>query len=112
MDSKPEVHISEIPKNYHLLETTVEEDHTLNRLAWFSDYYYGVMDVGDRIIQVNDLRYGTFKGDGSQPKDYIFSFKIDLDENGKYQMLETQAGPPNDRQDDWFQEFWARIKGI
>lgn len=111
-DSEPNVIIKEIPKNYHLLDKTEENDHTLERLSWFSNGYYGIMDVRQDSLQVNDLRYGTFRGDGDQPEDYIFSFVIAKDEKGDYEMADMQAGPPEDREDNWFVDYWTRIKGI
>jgi hypothetical protein len=111
-DSKPEVKLSEIPKNYDLLEAGPEDDYTLNRLAWFSNGYYGVMDIGDGVVQINDLRFGTFRGDGSKPSDYIFSFQIKKDSDGKYQMAKLQAGPPEERDENAFAKLWERMKGI
>ena len=112
LDSEPRVIIEEIPKNLHFLDSSPEEDHTLERLSWFTNGYFAVMDQGDGKFQINDLRYGTFRGDGSKAEDYIFSFEIFKNEESKYIMSDMEAGPPEDREDDWFGEYIERIKGI
>lgn len=105
------VRFNKVEKNHHLLHD-LTNDHTLKTLTWFSDNYFTVTDVGAGQYQFSDLRFGTFKGKGDSPDDFIFRFLLtDLGENG-YQMEEAVGGPPEGGAGSLVGDLWARIKGL
>lgn len=94
----------------HALLTNYKDDHTLNTLQFFSDDYYAVMQLDSNLYQLNDLRYGTFKGDGSKPNDYIFKFKL-IPKNGELELQKTDAGPEEGDGGNFAANLWNRMLG-
>lgn len=103
-----------IPKNHHLLRNAKSDDHTINTLKWFSDGYFSVLKRKDGRLQINDMRYATFRADGSQGEnDFVFRFVMEQDENGYYHLSDAEGGPPEDQDmGNLFGRLWQRIKGI
>ena len=102
--------LNEIAKNHDFIDP-LPDDKVINILSWFSNDYYMIMKRKDGLLQLNDLRYGTFSGDGTGEDDYIFSFIIDK-KGDYYNLLEERAGPPDGNQQERFSELLDRIKGI
>ncbi len=100
-----------IPKNHDLIEGW-ETDRTLKTLQWFSKGFYNVIRRTDGKYQVNDLRYGTFRGNGNGESDYIFRFPLDKDSEGNYYVLDAEGGPPEGEEKKLMRDLWTRIKGI
>ena len=108
-DEEKVFQLSPIAGNHHLVKG-FEEDHTLNKLRFFSNDYYGIMELENGTLQLNDLRYGTFKGDGSKSSDYIFHFLLEEHE-GQFQLGKTEAGPQEGEGENMLADLWSRIKG-
>lgn len=112
-DTEPKFKLKRYPKNHHLLEVPVEDDHVLSTLAWFSDGYYAVIERADGDLQINDMRYGTFRGEGDSEDDFIFNFPIRQQADGSYELIKAQGGPPEDvDMGQMANDLWNRIKGI
>ncbi len=98
-----------IPKNHDLLQGT-DEDKTINTLRWFSDDFYNVLERPDGTLQINDLRFGTFRQVGGI-NDYIFRFLVERQNDGKFLMKKTIGGPEDDSLSGVFGDLFRRIKG-
>lgn len=110
-DKVQEFKLVEVPKNHHWLDAK-EEDKVINTLSWFSKGYYSVLRRRDGRLQVNDMRYGTFR-DGTHDEDsYIFRFVVEKDVNGDYQMDDAVGGPKRGGEKDMLKELSERINGI
>ncbi len=113
LDKEKVFKLSKVPKNHDLLADAKADDKTLNILKWFSKEYYMLLKRKDGNIQFNDMRYGTFRGDSYGENDFIFRFILEKGEDGYYQMLDAEGGPPEDMdQEAMASELWNRIKGI
>lgn len=99
-----------VEKQHDLLPQS-GQDPTISTLRWFSDDYYGVIKRSDGLLQINDLRYGTFRNTGGE-NDYIFRFVLEKQPDGSYEMQETRGGPDEDETAGIFLELWERIKGV
>lgn len=100
---------TKVAKNHDLLKN-LDTDPTIKTLRWFSDNYFTVNQVGKQY-QVNDLRFGTFSGEGSSPDDFVFKFMLtDKGEEGYY-MEEAKGGPPEGKEDAILTNIWTRMKG-
>ena len=101
-----------IPKNYELLEGH-HDDQTVEIVRWFTKGFFNVIVRRDGRLQMNDLRYGTFRGKGDGEDDFIFRFIIEQLDDGTYKMSDSEGGPPddNDRR-EMIGQLWERIKGI
>ena len=111
LDKSENVIFKSIPKNYDLLSAAKEDDYDVNTIKWFSKGYYTVLKRKDGRLQVNDMRYGTFGGDGSNPDDYIFRFILNLDKNGYYHIDQRSQAAPNNMKKA-FSDLFKRLKGI
>lgn len=110
-DKKKEFKLVEIPKNHFWLDAK-EDDKVINTLDWFSKGYYSVLRRRDGRLQVNDMRYGTFR-DGSIGEDsYIFRFVVEKDDSGYYQLDDAEGGPKRGGEKDMLSQLSKRIKGI
>ena len=110
-DTEKKVILYKLPKNWDLLAAN-KDDTTVNTLAWFSNDYYNVMKRKDGGLQINDMRFGTYDGNATNEKSFIFSFGVEKDAHGNYQIFDEQTGPPADRRIHIFKGLWERIKGI
>ena len=57
------------------------------------------------------LRFGAYFDKEGNNTDYIFSFLLE-EEDGKYELIETIIGPPKDQEEEYIDNFLARIWGI
>lgn len=113
LDKEPKFKLSKFDKNHDLISDAPDNDKVINTLKWFSNGYYAVMKRLDGKLQINDMRYGTFRGDGSSEKDFIFNFPIELQSDGNYKLIKAQGGPPEDADmGQMAKDLWARMKGI
>jgi len=85
-------------------------DHDIDRLRWFSNDYFSVIDHQDGI-QFNDLRFG------SQPRDdggrhYIFNFVLIPKGSSGFEMTGSNGGPPPGKEEEMIAQLVERIKGI
>ena len=112
-DSEPKFKLSKMKKNHDFISDASQDDKVINTLKWFSNNYFAVMVRQDGKLQINDMRYGIFKGDGTSEEDYIFHFPIERHSDGRYSLLKAQGGPPDgtDRK-KMAADLWKRIKGI
>ena len=110
-DKKQEFKLVEIPKNHHWLAAK-EDDKVINTLSWFSNGYYSVLRRRDGRLQVNDMRYGTFRDGTIDEESYIFRFVVEKDENGDFQMDDAVGGPRRGGEKEMMQQLSKRIRGI
>jgi inner membrane protein len=110
-DKEPKFKLFEVPKNYDLLDYK-PDDKVIKTLQWFSKEYYSVMRRKDGLLQINDIRYGTFDGEETDEDSYIFRFILDKDENGYYQMQQAIGGPKRGSEGEIFGDLFERVGGI
>lgn len=109
-DTDKKFKLAQIPKNRHLAIDS-GNDRVLNILKWFSNDYYAYIIREDGKLQFNDMRYGTFRGEGNSENDYIFRFVLDESEAG-YSLDEAEGGPPEGSEDQMMKDLFNRVKGI
>ncbi len=110
-DKEQKFKLYEIPKNHNLLNYK-SDDEVVNTLKWFSNDYYSVMRRKDGLLQINDMRYGTFDGKDVNEDSYIFRFVVDKRENGNYQLQTADGGPKRGSEEEIFSKLFERISGI
>ena len=92
----------------HQLIIDGEKDKTIQTLRWFTNDFYNVMERPDGKLQLNDLRFGTFRQRGDI-KDFIFRFQL---VRGKdYEMVKTIGGPEDESIGEVLGDLWGRVKG-
>jgi inner membrane protein len=110
-DKKKEFKLVEIPKN-HIWLNAKEDDKVINTLDWFSKGYYSVLRRKDGRLQVNDMRFGTYREGTVDEDSFIFRFVVEKDESGYYQLDKAVGGPKRGGEKDMLSELNSRIKGI
>ena len=103
------VKFSKIEKQHTLIQN-IDSDPTITSLRWFSDNYFCIDNVDGNLL-FNDLRFGAYFDKEGNNTDYIFSFLLE-EEDGKYEMVETIIGPPKDQEEEYIDNFLARIWGV
>ena len=111
--------LDEIPITFHPVEKgygllhNLETDETLRVLRWFSAGYYNAVLRDDGSLQVNDLRFGSFSGRGTDADDYIFRFKlIDRGPDAAYGFERAQGGPPDTKAEEMMMGLFKRAGGL
>ncbi len=104
------VTFNRIDKNHEVLKG-LNTDPTVATLRWFSKDYFNIIET-DSTYQFNDLRFGTFRGEGTSKDDYIFKFLLKDKGNGTYAMEEAKGGPPKGGAGSLLKELIERIKGL
>ena len=104
--------LQEIPKNHELI-APYETDKTIEILKWFSADYYAVLVRKDGLLQLNDMRYGTFNGGSANDEDnYIFKFVLE-EEEGVIHFDPSKSGPPaRSNPKEMMDQLIGRTKGI
>ncbi|HRX29339.1 MAG TPA: metal-dependent hydrolase [Saprospiraceae bacterium] len=104
--------LQEIPKNHELI-APYETDKTIEILKWFSADYYAVLVRKDGLLQLNDMRYGTFNGGSANDEDnYIFKFVLE-EEEGVIHFDPSKSGPPaRSNPKEMMDQLISRTKGI
>ena len=110
-DREPKFKLFEVPKNYDLIDYK-SDDKVVNTLKWFSKDYYAVIRRKDGLLQINDMRYGTFDGADAGEDSYIFRFVVDKDSDGYYQLQSADGGPKRGSEGEIFGDLFDRIGGI
>lgn len=101
-----------VAKGHELLHN-LDTDETLTVLRWFSAGYFNAVRREDGTLQLNDLRFGTFSGRGTDPDDYIFRFKlIDRGPAEPYGFERAKGGPPDRKAEDMMQDLFRRAGGL
>ncbi len=98
-----------IEKNHDLIDAK-PDDETIQTLRWFSNDFYNIMERSDGKIQLNDLRYGTFKQLGDM-NDYIFRFHLEQQQDGTYAMSAARGGPEDESIVSLLSDLFERISG-
>ena len=109
-DTSP-IQFNPINKNHDLIDGN-QDDRTIRILKWFSKDFYNIITRKDGRLQFNDLRYGTFRGQGGGENDYIFRFIIEKQADNSYEMQASDGGPPPGEEKEMMSSLWNRIKGI
>lgn len=100
-----------ISKGHHLLEEHIEDDKTLRTLAWFSNNYYNVAEVGKDTFQISDLRYGLMGGTTPKLENFVFKFYVTKGKDGKYKLI--SGGPARESDiDHRLEKLVERVNGI
>lgn len=110
-DKEAKMLFQEIPKNHHLLSEVKADDFDVYTIKWFSKGYYAAMYRKDGRLQVNDMRYGTFGGDGMGEDDYIFKFVLEKDSSGYYHIDPSSQRPANNNMQNAFKAMFIRMRG-
>ena len=100
----------EVPKNHDWLEAKAD-DNVVETLKWFSNDYYSVLRRKDGRLQINDMRFGTFRGKQDGEDSYIFRFIVEKDEQDNYVLNAADGGPKRGGEEELFQSLINRIKG-
>ena len=66
----------------------------------------------DGRLQINDLRYGAFSGDGRNEDDFLFKFVLDKDANGYYHIDQSSQRSPDTDMKGALSTLLQRMKGI
>ena len=111
-DHEKSFKLNSIPKNHHLIADAKSDDKVINILKWFSNDYYHILVRRDGMLQFNDMRYGTFRGDSYDEEDFIFRFVIEKGNDGYYDLIKEIAGGPDGKEAEMFTELMTRLKGI
>lgn len=99
---------NKLPKNWELING-LEEERPVEIVKWFSKGYYNALRRKDGKIQLNDLRYGSFRDTFESENDYIFKFILEK-RNGEWTADESRAGREFDQQA--FIDYFDRVRGI
>lgn len=110
-DKEEKFKLTPVPKNLSYISSH-ENDSTIKILKWFSNNYIAIIERRDGRIQLNDMRYGTFRESNNSEDDYIFRFIVEPDENGELQLSESFGGPPDEDRASMMGTLMTRIKGI
>lgn len=78
-DDSKEIKFRYIPSNGDTINN-LGENGVIKTLKWFSNGYYTITS-DNKNIYFNDIRFGTIGGWNSSNSDYIFSFRILMDDN-------------------------------
>lgn len=109
LDREPKVKsFTVIPKNHELL-ASYGEDRVAEILKWFSNGYYTLSDEPAIGLQFYDLRFGSIDQTFDESTDYIFSFRLVPDEEGKLEAFQHRAR--GKAAENAFSDLWGRLKG-
>ena len=109
-DSDTDIDLQFTPKNYDLLDAR-KDDPTIKTLAWFSDGFYSASAKENGELIINDLRFGSINDPNKDDQvEFIFSFPVQKNEEGYYEITRSFEGPPGDRQ-EMLQNLIKRVKG-
>jgi inner membrane protein len=113
LDKDKSIKLVSVPKNQELLKDISPDDFTVKTIKWFSKDYYSVLNRADGRLQINDLRYGSYRGDQTGENDFIFRFILNKDQEGKYQIDPKSQRPAEDMDTkEMMGKLIERIKGI
>jgi len=102
----------EVLKNHHLIADAKDDDKTINILKWFTNDYYMCLVRQDGRVQLNDMRYGTFRGSDYGEDDFIFKFILEKDSKGYYFITDEAGRPSPEDREAMMPLLIERIKGI
>ncbi len=107
-DKEPRVLFEKIERN-QTDEDLPLNDHTFERMRWFSNDYYTIIDHQEGL-QFNDLRFGGSRTKTGE-RHYIFNFVLKKEADA-YRMIGSNGGPPPGEEQEMISNLWKRIKGI
>ncbi len=108
-DKQRKVHFEHIALNETGSDLPLE-DHTFERMRWFSNDYYSIINHSEGL-QFNDLRFGSQLSNAGE-RHYIFNFVLKKEDDGTYVMIKNNGGPPPGEEQEMMSSLWTRIKGI
>jgi len=111
-DKEPFFKLNQVPKQRHLIADAKPDDQTINTIKWFCDDYHICLIREDGQLQINDFRYGNFGGNQYGENDFIFRFLMRKNDDGYYEMIKSDAGPPMEKRMNVFGDIWERVKGV
>ncbi|MEZ4994892.1 MAG: metal-dependent hydrolase [Saprospiraceae bacterium] len=109
LDSEPKVESFTIIPKHHELLAPYRDDRVTEILEWFSNGYYSLSDEPAIGLQFNDLRFGSIDQTFDESTDYIFSFRLVPDEEGKLEAFQHRAR--GKAAGNVVSDLWERMKG-
>ena len=107
-DKNPTIEkFSVLPKHHELIDHLADK-REIKILKWFSKNYYNIIVREDGRLQMNDLRYGSFKEGFENENDYIFKFIL-TEKDGHLEVDESRGGREIDG--EAFKEYFDRVLG-
>lgn len=108
MSDEPKIKkFTRLEKNWELING-LENEKPVKIVKWFSQGYYNALKRTDGRIQMNDLRYGSFRDTFESEDDYIFKFILEK-KNGEWTAEESRAGREINK--EGLQEYFDRVMG-
>jgi len=108
-DKEKKVHFSYTARNPIGAEVLLK-DRTIECLKWFSNGYY-TLSEHEEGLQFNDMRFGSLPLDGGDTH-YIFNFIVRPRNDGSYELLGSNGGPPPGQEQEMLKVLWERLKGV
>ena len=105
-----EIKFTALKQNENMLQNS-SDDRTVRILKWFTNGYYNVITRKDGKLQMNDLRYGSLNNNYLDEDSYVFRFPLEQNENGNYDVLDSDCGPPEGSEKEMMSILIERIKG-
>lgn len=109
LDKNKNIELVPIDKNHDLLEAK-EDDLAINTVKWFMKDYYTIAKTKYGRLQLNDMRYGLeFSADPHVDDLYIMEHILEKNEEGYYELIETEEEETIGSEQQQFMEMWRRI---
>lgn len=111
MDKDKNIKFYKLPKNHELL-APYKDEHYVKILKWFAQGYYNVIDQGNGVLQINNLRFG-FMGFGmmsEMEEQYIFRYRIAQKED-KFECWPVFPEVEDIEFSKMFSALWRRMLG-
>lgn len=107
-DTQPDTPYYYFPKNHHLTESVIH-DRNVKRLIRLTKGYYAMEERNDQLL-LNDLRFGQNDGWNNPDGNFIFSYFIKKEEDGKVEIKQQENSFRNAKRS--LKLLRERIKGV
>ena len=98
--------------NNHGLLKPFESQEELQRLLFIFKGWYAVEKLSDKKYIINDLRFGLIDGLSGNGKSFVFSYEMQVNEDGALSFEQKQYKFGKDVSGSALNDLWDRIKGI
>ena len=110
LDKDKFIKLKPIPKNHDWVNAK-DDDHTMNVLKWFSKGFYNIIRKENGGLQVNDLRFGTFRASDRPEDNFVFRFEIAENGDEYFEMINSDGGPKKGDENRMLSELYKRWRG-
>ena len=107
-DKEPVIKKFNVLPKHHERISHLKDKREIKILKWFSNNYYNIIEREDGRLQMNDLRYGSFKEGFENENDYIFKFILN-EKDGELTVEESRGGREIDK--EAFKNYIDRVLG-